>query len=396
MPNKMQLITELSNNVTKEITNTPENWLSFLDTASNNYKYSFNEQILIYAQRPDATVCTDIDTWNKRLHRWIKKGSKGIALITNDNGVQGLRHIFDISDTYDKFNRNVYVWQVEDDMQNEIIETLENRFGDLENKDNLADSIINSVTNLVEDNFQDYYSDFTSIVNNSYLEELDELNLELYFKNMMKNSISYMVLKRCGIDPKEYFDVEDFRNIVNFNTTEVISRLGIATSDIAEVELHEIYTTVLDLKKEKNKSHTFVNNKNEEYHEKMKIKLKGVMKMREQITYHQEGDYQIPDLMMPVQEKVQLGTFARMREKYIKENKRGLYTELMMKGTLTQHLVEIEKSALNRMELIINQLAKQNKVDEQMKAQDQMTWVGYMNNFKNQAQEIVMQELIYN
>lgn len=267
MPNKMQLITELSNNVTKEITNTPENWLSFLDTASNNYKYSFNEQILIYAQRPDATVCTDIDTWNKRLHRWIKKGSKGIALITNDNGVQGLRHIFDISDTYDKYNRNVYVWQVEDDMQNEIIETLENRFGDLENKDNLADSIINSVTNLVEDNFQDYYSDFTSIVNNSYLEELDELNLELYFKNMMKNSISYMVLKRCGIEPKEYFDVEDFRNIVNFNTTEVISRLGIATSDIAEVELHEIYTTVLDLKKEKNKSHTFVNNKNEEYHE---------------------------------------------------------------------------------------------------------------------------------
>ena len=267
MPNKMQLITELSNNVTKEITNTPENWLSFLDTASNNYKYSFNEQILIYAQRPDATVCTDIDTWNKRLHRWIKKGSKGIALITNDNGVQGLRHIFDISDTYDKFNRNVYVWQVEDDMQNEIIETLENRFGDLENKDNLADSIINSATNLVEDNFQDYYSDFTSIVNNSYLEELDELNLELYFKNMMKNSISYMVLKRCGIDPKEYFEVEDFRNIVNFNTTEVISRLGIATSDIAEVELHEIYTTVLNLKKEKNKSHTFVNNKNEEYHE---------------------------------------------------------------------------------------------------------------------------------
>ena len=129
---------------------------------------------------------------------------------------------------------------------------------------------------------------------------------------------------------------------------------------------------------------------------KIKIKLKGVMKMREQITYHQEGDYQIPDLVMPVQEKVQLGTFARMREKYIKENKRGLYTELMMKGTLTQHLVEIEKSALNRMELIINQLAKQNKVDEQMKAQDQMTWVGYMNNFKNQAQEIVMQELIYN
>ena len=209
-------------------------------------------------------------------------------------------------------------------MQNEIIETLENRFGDLENKDNLADSIINSVTNLVEDNFQDYYSDFKSIVNNSYLEELDELNLELYFKNMMKNSISYMVLKRCGIDPKEYFDVEDFRNIVNFNTTEVISRLGIATSDIAEVELHEIYTTVLDLKKEKiNLIHLLIiKMKSIMKLKKMKIKLKGVMKMREQITYHQEGDYQIPDLVMPEQEKFQLGTFARLREKYIKENKR--------------------------------------------------------------------------
>ena len=268
MANKMQLITELSNNIINEITNTPENWLSFLDTASNNYKYSFNEQILIYAQRPDATVCTDIDTWNKRLHRWIKKGSKGIALITNDNGIQGLRHIFDISDTYDKYGRNVYIWQVENGTENEIIETLENRFGELDNKNDLAEAIINSVTNLVEDNFQDYYSDFNSIVNNSYLEELDELNLELYFKNMMKNSISYMALKRCGIDPKEYFDIEDFRNIVNFNTPEVIARLGIATSDIAEVELHEIYTTVLDLKKsEKNISHTFVKNNNEEYHE---------------------------------------------------------------------------------------------------------------------------------
>ena len=268
MANKMQLITELSNNIINEITNTPENWLSFLDTASNNYKYSFNEQILIYAQRPDATVCTDIDTWNKRLHRWIKKGSKGIALITNDNGIQGLRHIFDISDTYDNYGRNVYIWQVENGAENEIIETLENRFGELDNKNNLAEAIINSVTNLVEDNFQDYYSDFNSIVNNSYLEELDELNLELYFKNMMKNSISYMVLKRCGIDPKEYFELEDFRNIVNFNTPEVIARLGIATSDIAEVELHEIYTTVLDLKKsEKNISHTFVKNNNEEYHE---------------------------------------------------------------------------------------------------------------------------------
>ena len=169
MANKLETTKNLFNDEIQEITKNAESWIKFLDTASYNYKYNFSDQVLIYAQRPDAIACADIDTWNKRLHRWIKKGSKGIALITNDNGVQGLRHIFDISDTYDKFNRNVYVWQVEDGMQNEIIETLENRFGELQNKEDLADSIINSVTNLVEDNFQDYYSDFKSIVKNSFL-----------------------------------------------------------------------------------------------------------------------------------------------------------------------------------------------------------------------------------
>lgn len=268
MANKMQLITELSNNVIKDITNTPENWLSFLDTASSNYKYSFNEQLLIYAQRPDAIVCTDIDTWNRRLHRWIKKGSKAISLITNDNGILKLRHVFDITDTYDKYGRDVYIWQVENGLENEIIETLENVFGELNDKHNLSEAIINSTINLVEDNFQDYYSNFRSIVNNSYLEELDDLNLELYFKNMMKNSISYMVLKRCGIDTKQYYDLEDFRNIINFNTPEVIARLGSATSDIAKIELHEIYTTVLEQRKlKKNKVHTFVKNDNVDYYE---------------------------------------------------------------------------------------------------------------------------------
>lgn len=326
-----------------------------------------------------------------------KKGSKGIALITNNNGIQGLRHIFDISDTYDKYGRSVYIWQVENGMDNEIIETLENRFGELENKNNLAESIINSVANLVEDNFQDYYFDFNSIVNNSYLEELDELNLELYFKNMMKNSISYMVLRRCNIDPKEYFELEDFRNIVNFNTPEVIARLGIATSDIAEVELHEIYTTVLDLKKsEKNISHTFVKNNNEEYHEikDNKIERGNANERNNNIPPRGRLSNTRPNNARTGESTVR-DIRKNEREIYQREQERT-YTELMMKGTLTQHLVEIEKKALQRMELIIQQLAQDNKVDEQMKAQDQMTWVGLMNNFKNQAQEIVVQELIYN
>ena len=258
MPNKLQMITELSKETTKEVTKSPEKWLKFLDSASNNYKYPFNDQILIYAQRPDARVCADMDTWNKRLHRWIKKGSKGIALLQNKNGYLSLKHIFDIADTYDNFGSAFNVWTIPNNSEQQVIESLENSFGALEFKDNLEDAIVSSVRNSVEDNIQDYLTDFKSILEGSLLEEHDDFNLDYNFKKLMINSISYMMLKRCGYDPMDYFDIDDFNKIIEFNTIETISRFGIAMSDIAEVELHEIYTTVLDI--QKNKNHTFVQN----------------------------------------------------------------------------------------------------------------------------------------
>ena len=258
MPNKLQMITELSNETIKEITKSPQNWMNFLDTASNNYKYSFNDQILIYAQRPDAKVCAEMETWNRRLHRWIKKGAKGIALLQNKNGYLSLRHVFDIADTYDKFERPFNPWTIPKGSESQVIESLENSFGTLEFKDNLEDAIVSSVRNSVEDNIQDYLSEFKDIIEGSLLEEYDDFNLDYNFKFLMINSISYMMLKRCGYDPSDYFDVNDFSNIVEYNTTETISRFGIAMSDIAEVELHEIYTTVLDI--QKNQKRTFEQN----------------------------------------------------------------------------------------------------------------------------------------
>lgn len=263
MPNKLQMITELSNETIKEITKSPHNWINFLDTASNNYKYSFNDQILIYAQRPDAKVCAEMETWNRRLHRWIKKGAKGIALLQNKNGYLSLRHVFDIADTYDKFERPFNPWTIPKGNEQQIIESLENSFGTLEFKDNLEDAIVSSVRNSVEDNIQDYLSEFKEIIKGSLLEEYDNYNLDYNFKKLMINSISYMMLKRCGYDPADYFDIDDFNNIVEYNTTETISRFGIAMSDIAEVELHEIYTTVLDI--QKNKKRTFENNHSVNY-----------------------------------------------------------------------------------------------------------------------------------
>ncbi|MBQ3408105.1 MAG: DEAD/DEAH box helicase family protein [Clostridia bacterium] len=263
MPSKLQMITELSNETTKEITKSPSNWLKFLDTASNNYKYPFNDQILIYAQRPDAKVCAEMETWNRRLHRWIQKGSKGIALLQNKSGYISLRHVFDIEDTYDKFGRTFNIWSIPNGSENQVIESLENSFGTLEFKDNLEDAIVSSVRNSVEDNIQDYLIDFKSIIEGSLLEEYDDFNLDHNFKNLMINSISYMMLKRCGYDPMDYFDIEDFSKITEFNTIETISRFGIAMSDIAEVELHEIYTTVLDI--QKNKKRTFEYNQSVNY-----------------------------------------------------------------------------------------------------------------------------------
>ena len=194
MPNKYQLINEIANETLKEITNSPQNWIKFLDTASNNYKYSFNEQVLIYAQKPDATACADIETWNKKLKRWVNKGARGIALISIENGRNVLKYVFDVTDTHSGINKELNLWEVKASYANGLIETLENSFGKLEIKDNLAQAIYSSSFNLVEDNFQDYLVDLKDVVENSVLSELDDDNLEVSFKKTLINSISIETL----------------------------------------------------------------------------------------------------------------------------------------------------------------------------------------------------------
>lgn len=266
MANKLQQIKDLSFETSKEITSTPEKWLEFLDTASNNYKYSFQDQVLIYAQRPDATACADINTWNTRLHRWIQKGAKGIALITNDGTSNSLRHVFDISDTYDKFGRNVFIWKNNHKLDNEIIEDLENKFGTLEIKDDLAQAIFSTASNLVEDNIQDYLKEIQDIKYDNFLEDLTDDDIQISFKNLITNSVTYMMLKRCDIDPSKYYDRNNFSDISNFNSIETISRIGAATSEIAEVGLREIESTIINLQiSAKNKIYTFDKNKNQNY-----------------------------------------------------------------------------------------------------------------------------------
>jgi len=267
VPNKYQLINEMAKETLIDITKDSNSWINFLNTASNNYKYSFNEQVLIYAQKPNATACADIETWNKKLKRWVNKGAKGIALISIDNGRNILRHVFDISDTHSGINQDLKLWSVKPTYENGLIETLENSFGNLEIKDNLAQAIFSSSVNLVEDNFQDYLVDLKDVIQNSSLESLSDIDLESYFKGLLVNSISYITMKRCGIDPMQHFNVSDFDSITLYNTRSVAARLGAATSDISELELREIYSSVRNFEKSENKKiYTFVKDEKNNYH----------------------------------------------------------------------------------------------------------------------------------
>ena len=268
MPNKYQLINEMARETLKDITSEPEKWVKFLDTASNNYKYDFNEQVLIYAQKPDATACAEIEIWNKRLKRWVTKGAKGIALISLQDGRNIIRHVFDIADTYSGINKELKLWEVKESYHNGLIETLENNFGDLVIKNNLGEAIYSATQNLVEDNLNDYLKELKEVVKYSSLKDLEENEVDGAFITLLTNSITYMVMKRCGLDPSEELNVESFNQITSFDTRQVVSRLGAAISDIAEQELREIYSTVINIEKYiNNKNYTFVKNNNREYHE---------------------------------------------------------------------------------------------------------------------------------
>jgi hypothetical protein len=240
---KLQMINELSEVTGRAVTQNSGNWTKFLNTAAQNYKYSFWEQILIYAQRPDATACAPIETWNK-LGRWVNVGAHGIALIDDSGTRQRLRHVFDVLDTNNRRNRAIPLWKLSEADTDEVTEALENAFGELSDKNGVAAVILSASCNAVEDNFADYLTELKEFREGSFLEELDELNVEVVFRETLSASVGYMALARCGIDSGAFFMPDDFRGIVNFNTIETLSRLGMATSDISEMLLREIESTV--------------------------------------------------------------------------------------------------------------------------------------------------------
>ena len=235
MAAKYQLITELYRRTGIAVAKNPQAWQSFLAAACRNYKCRFDEQLLIYAQRPDAIAVAELDTWNKRFKRWVNKDSKGIAVFDPKGRRNTLKYYFDVSDTHDGYygSRPVPIWQMNGRYEQAVIERLSDRFGNTDSTD-LASALIETAKNAVEDNLQDYFSQLKDFTRDSFLEELDDFNVEVCYRRLVTNSVAFMLMSRCGLDTNEHFDREDFEDIINFNTPATINALGIATSDISE------------------------------------------------------------------------------------------------------------------------------------------------------------------
>ena len=250
MPTKFQLITELYDQTVQSVTGSYQSWTGFLRAACYNYKCPFDDQILIYAQRPDATAVLEMERWNRQFGRWVNRGAKSIAVF-GDDGQNCLKLYFDVSDTHaSRFARPLPIWTMHPAFEPEVIETLEATFGNLAEKENLADAVRSACHNAVADNFTDYLQDLRDCREDSLLEELDDLNLELFYRDALEVSVAYMLMTRLGLRADDYFTADEFAHVYEFNTPPTINALGIATSDIAEMGLREISRTVIQAQRD--------------------------------------------------------------------------------------------------------------------------------------------------
>ncbi|RGH87076.1 helicase [Ruminococcus sp. AM28-29LB] len=252
MARKYDLISELYNRTCKTVVSNPQNWQAFLASACRNYKLRYDEQLLVYAQRPDATAVLEIEQWNKIFGRWVNRGARGIAVFADENrSRQRLTHYFDISDTHEsRYSRTVPIWDMRQEYEADVIETLESTFGEIENKSSLAEAIMGAARNAAEDNIPDYLQALYYATEGSSFEEVEEDIVAFIYKNVVTNSVAYMMMSRLGVDTDGYFELDDFRDVTNFNTQETLNALGFATSDIAEMGLTEISKTITALNRQ--------------------------------------------------------------------------------------------------------------------------------------------------
>lgn len=270
MVKKFDVITKLYEEATQEVTESPEKWIAFLQSASKNYRLPFDEQLLIHVQRPEATAVLPMEKWNEKFGRWVKRDSKGIAVFDKSSDRLKLKYYFDVSDTregkYKRLVRPVSLWSVAEEQQEPVKEALVNTFGVTDgDRKEFAMVILEASLNIAEDNIGDYLPDILLATKDSPLEEIDEFNIRLKMKQLLANSISYMLFLRCGIEPDIYLETRDFQNIRDFHTKELVNLFGVTASDMSEMALGEVADTIRKLKIQERKQRTFVEQKTTDY-----------------------------------------------------------------------------------------------------------------------------------
>lgn len=302
--------------------------------------------------------------------------------------------VFDVSDTHNYKETPYKLWSVEEKYKQDIIETLDTTFGAESENSELSTSITLNAYNMVTDNIQDYMSSIKKYIKETQFEQYTDDELYSLFVTCIWASVSYMMMTRCGINAREKIDIKEFEYIKYFNSENLITILGQAVSDIAEMGLREIAKTIKNLQiEEKNKNHTFVKNQNSNYTND-KEKIEGGIDYGEN-NIHEMGDYNIPNLVME-REKIPDGKYAKMRLHYLKTQKKAEYTILVMNNELVLHLSQIQDQATKMIKQIMEKMAIQDGTSEELKMKDQMKWTGLMNNYKMIAEEQIMNELIFN
>lgn len=251
MATTVKLVNELFKETISLVTQDADKWQSFLKTASMNYTNSFSEQLLIYAQRPNAIACADIDTWNNTYKRYVNTGTPGIGLLADDGNRLVIRYVWGVNDTHSVYGRNakqLKIWKVPKVYEEQVIESLENKFGEITNKNSFVDAMKSVAANLTEDNYLDYFNDLIENKHYTRLENISDDVIEKHYKYILKNSIAYMLISRSGIDPAPYFQNTDFMQIPIFQDIESIARLGTATSKISEMGIREIYVSLKNIR----------------------------------------------------------------------------------------------------------------------------------------------------
>ena len=298
MAAKYQLITELYRRTGVAVTKNPQAWQGFLSSACHNYKCRFDEQLLIYAQRPDATAVAEIGTWNRLFKRWVNKDSRGIAVFDPKGRRNTLKYYFDVSDTHEGYygSRPVPIWQMDKRYEQPVMERLVGRFGEMEGS-YFATALLETAENAVEDNLPDYLSQLKGCTKGSFLEELDDFNIEVIYKRLAVNSVAYMLLSRCGLDADGYFEREDFADITNFNTPATLNAIGIATSDISEMALREISAAVRNVQIEaKRQNRTFARDIASQYDKGRKQPERSEYNERNHLHETERLPYSRPDI----------------------------------------------------------------------------------------------------